>query len=159
MKRALTLPMVGLLLLSAPAAADGHDPWWGPDKALHFGVSAALGAGGYGFGALLTDTCWERALIGAGAAIGAGGAKELADLAGLGHASWRDFTWDVVGAATGVGFGLAVDAIVRAATADEPAPAPLAPSRVSGEWPPLGSAFGDPGGRMWRLEWRRLKGS
>jgi putative lipoprotein len=109
--------LLGLLLLAAvrPARAAG-DPWTGPDKALHFGLSTALGAGSYGLGVALWDAPddrWKAALFSLGITLGAGGAKELADLAGLGHPSWRDFTWDVIGAVVGLGLAFTFDVALR----------------------------------------------
>ena len=48
-------------------------------------------------------------------ALAAGAAKELWDVAGPGDASWRDFTWDVVGTATGVAVAFAIYAALRRA--------------------------------------------
>ena len=93
-----------LLCLPAIARAD-DDPWFGRDKLLHFGASATLAAGGYALGAAFFDEVPPRLATGAGIALGAGIAKEVADLAGAGHASWRDLAWDVVG--TGAGLLLA----------------------------------------------------
>lgn len=45
-------------------------------------------------------------------ALGAGVAKEVADLAGLGHPSWKDLAWDVVGTGTGLLVAWAIDALV-----------------------------------------------
>jgi putative lipoprotein len=87
-----------VLCLAVPARADDG---WGRDKSLHFGISVALGAGGYGGSALLVQPRWQRALLGGGFAIGVGGAKELWDIR-HGDPSWKDFTWDVAGAAVGV---------------------------------------------------------
>jgi putative lipoprotein len=85
-----------------------EDPWLARDKGLHFGVSAALGAAGYGGSAWWVRPRWQRALIGGGFAISIGGAKELHDFRG-GDPSWRDFTWDVTGAAVGVGLAYLLD--------------------------------------------------
>jgi putative lipoprotein len=85
---------------SADAQVD-PDPWFAPDKALHCSVSAGIAGGGYGGAALFTEDRRLRIAIGAGLALTAGIGKELADLAGLGHPSWRDLAWDVAG--TGIG--------------------------------------------------------
>lgn len=112
-------------------AQQRSDPWWGPDKALHFGVSAGIAAGGYGLGALLWKDRQRRALAGATLALGAGAGKELWDLTGGGgSASWRDLVWDAAGAALGVGLALSVDFGVRG-SASEPRRATLA---LSGAW-------------------------
>ncbi|MBK9036540.1 MAG: hypothetical protein IPL61_35710 [Myxococcales bacterium] len=39
-------------LVSMPPPARADDDWLGPDKALHFGASAGLAAGGYGASAI-----------------------------------------------------------------------------------------------------------
>jgi putative lipoprotein len=109
---ALSLCALFLSLQSLPARAQDDDPWLGHDKMLHFGVSSALGAGGYGGAALLVKPRWQRALIGGALALSVGGAKELWDLAAHGDPSWRDFTWDVAGSAVGVGVGYLIDLTV-----------------------------------------------
>jgi putative lipoprotein len=100
---------------AAPAAAaPPTDDWFGHDKALHFGASALIASGGYAGTALVTDDGRLRLLGGAALGLGAGAGKELWDLAGHGDASWRDFTWDVVGTATGLAVAAAIDwAIAR----------------------------------------------
>lgn len=114
--RPLVVPAALAVALLAPAGARAQDadPWWGPDKALHFGLSAGLAAGFYGVGTLFLDAPWERALFGGGVALGLGVAKELWDLTGRGQASWRDLCWDLIGVATGLLFAVAVDLVVRA---------------------------------------------
>lgn len=95
-----------ILLLALPTAAHADaDPWFGRDKALHFGASATLAAGGYALGGALFDGREARLATGAGLALGAGVAKELADLAGAGDPSWRDMAWNAIG--TGAGLLLA----------------------------------------------------
>jgi uncharacterized protein YfiM (DUF2279 family) len=104
------LVLAWLVWLHAPAAeARDDDPWLGHDKVLHFSVSVALGAGGYGAAALLVEPRWQRAAIGGSLALAVGGAKELYDLSYRGDPSWRDFTWDVLGSAVGVGVGYLID--------------------------------------------------
>ncbi len=49
--------------------------------------------------------------------LAAGIGKELWDETGRGDASWRDLTWDLVGAASGALLATAIDWIVRSATA------------------------------------------
>jgi putative lipoprotein len=100
-----------LLLAALPAHAE--DDWFGRDKALHFGVSAALASSGYALGTALFDRRWHAATFGGGLAVTAGAGKELVDLAGYGDPSWRDFTWDLVGTAVGLGVAYAVDLLVR----------------------------------------------
>jgi putative lipoprotein len=110
-----TLPFAALVAASlataAPAAAE-DDPWWGRDKALHFGVSAGLGASGYALSSLALESRLERVAAGAAFSLTLGASKELYDLSGGGDASWKDFTWDVAGTSVGVGLALLVDLIV-----------------------------------------------
>ena len=108
---ALTLAVAAFLASGEAKAAD-RDPWWGPDKALHFGFSAGLAAGGYGVSTLWLDERWQRALAGAGFSLTLGAGKELYDLSGHGDPSWKDFTWDAIGTAVGVGVALLVDVAV-----------------------------------------------
>lgn len=104
-----------VLLWSGVAAAQvDPDPWLAPDKALHFSVSAGLAGLGYGGAALFTENRPARLAIGAGFALSAGIAKELADLAGLGSPSWKDFAWDVAGTAVGVLVSWLLDCFVFA---------------------------------------------
>jgi putative lipoprotein len=104
------LLLAGTLVATGAAAADDTDRWLGPDKALHFGVSVGLAAGGYGASALVLERPWERALVGGSFSLTLGAGKELYDLSGHGDPSWKDFTWDVVGTAVGLGIALLVDA-------------------------------------------------
>jgi len=95
--------LAALLFLLAPASAAAEgDPWWGKDKALHFGASAVLASGGYAVGALLWEEPGAALASGAALGLGAGVAKELLDLAGMGHPSWKDLAWDVAGTGAGL---------------------------------------------------------
>ena len=111
---------LAVLGISRPAAAD-DDPWWGRDKALHFGVSAGLAAGGYGVSSLFLEPRWQRAALGGGFALTLGAGKEAYDATGRGDASIKDFTWDVAGAAVGVAVALLVDVVVSGSAAHETA--------------------------------------
>jgi len=102
------------------ARAADPDPWFGPDKALHFGVSAGLAGGGYALSALVLERPWQRAITGAGFSLTLGAAKELYDLSGHGDASWKDFTWDVAGTAVGIGIALLVDAAITSSSGNSP---------------------------------------
>lgn len=117
-----------LLVVPAPALA-ADDPWFGRDKWLHFGASTALAAGGYALGATIWDEPEPALAVGAAVALGAGIGKELLDLAGMGHPSWRDLAWDVAG--TGVGLLLAW-AIHSAVTPDEGRPVTVGAGRPLG---------------------------
>ena len=108
---AASLAGVALCVLARarPARAADPDPWFGRDKALHFGASALLASGGYGATALVADDRRVRLAVGGGFAFSLGVAKELWDLSGHGDASWRDLTWDAVGTVTGLAVAAAVD--------------------------------------------------
>lgn len=102
------------------ANADDPDPWFGRDKALHFGASATIAAGGYTLGAVAFDARYEALLLGGGLALGAGIGKETWDAMGHGDPSWRDFTWDLVGTAAGLGLAWGVDLALRGTGPEHP---------------------------------------
>jgi putative lipoprotein len=113
MIRALPAPVaLALVLASTPAAASDSDPWFGPDKAVHFGVSVGLSAGGYAAVSPWLESRSERALAGSAFSLTLGAGKELWDLTGHGDPSWRDFTWDVLGTAVGVALAAGVDTLL-----------------------------------------------
>jgi putative lipoprotein len=91
------------------------DPWFGTDKALHFGAGLGFSAVGYGIGAWALDDRWAGVALGTGLALGVGTAKEGLDAAGLGSPSWRDFVWVAVGTALGLGVSVTFDAALRGA--------------------------------------------
>jgi putative lipoprotein len=103
------LAALGGVLLPTGAHASDPDPWFGRDKALHFGATALLANVGYADAALATDDVRIRLAVGGGLALTAGVGKELWDLSGRGDASFRDLTWDVVGTATGLAIAAAID--------------------------------------------------
>jgi putative lipoprotein len=121
---------VVICLHSPEARAADPDPWLGPDKALHFGVSVGLAGGGYALSALVLERPWQRAVAGAGFSLTLGAGKELYDLSGHGDPSWKDFTWDVAGTAVGIGIALLVDAAISSSSSSR-APA-SAPSAIRG---------------------------
>lgn len=90
--------VIVLALLSTPARADD---WWGPDKALHLGVSVGLGAAAYSIGALSSEQQLDRLAAGVLGALTAGVLKEVADGLGLGQPSLKDLTWDLIGSTAG----------------------------------------------------------
>jgi len=89
------------------------DPWFGTDKALHLTAAFGLSAGGYALGVATLEERWAGMLLGGGIALGLGALKEGLDAAGLGHPSAKDFVWDVVGTALGLGVALTFDAALR----------------------------------------------
>jgi len=105
--------LLALTLLCSRATAEPSDPWWGRDKALHFGVSIGLSAGGYAAGSLFLDERWQRAAFGAGFSLTLGAGKEAYDATGRGDPSAKDFTWDVLGTVVGTGLALLVDVLVQ----------------------------------------------
>jgi putative lipoprotein len=102
--------LAGLVLGRAvPARADDADPWFGRDKALHFGVSFGLAGGAYTLAAPWLKPPRWRALTGFSVAFAAGLAKEAWDATGHGDASVRDLTWDLVGSLSGTLLAWGVD--------------------------------------------------
>ena len=97
---------------AGPAKVD-PDPWFGRDKAMHFGACAGISMVSYGLTALASNDVRMRFIFGAGAGIAAGGGKELLDMTGSGDPSWRDFAWDVAGTVVGVGIAITIDLAVR----------------------------------------------
>lgn len=121
-RRLIASLSVPLLISGCAAATKGADPWWGTDKALHLGVSAAAGAAGVGVATAAwgDEPIWARGLIGAGLGFGVGLVKEAADLAGLGTPSGKDLTWDLVGAVGGATItALVIYAVESAGDEDE----------------------------------------
>ncbi len=98
-----------MLVLATGARLRAEDAWWAKDKAAHFGATSGLAAGGYAAGALVFEARDTRVASGLVLALGAGAAKEWRDRARGGTASWRDFTWDAAGAATGVAMAWLID--------------------------------------------------
>ena len=104
---ALTTALAGPRVARADSA--GADPWFGRDKLIHFAASGSLAVVGYANAAMLTENRPARIGAGAALAVGAGVGKELWDLDGHGDASWRDLSWDLIGAATGLLISVGVD--------------------------------------------------
>lgn len=107
----LCVPLVLTSLLAprpAAAAAD-PDPWLGRDKALHFSACFMAAGDGYATAAVLSKRDSHRLAAGFGFAVVVGAGKEMLDRADGGDASWRDLTWDVVGAATGAAISWLID--------------------------------------------------
>ncbi len=107
--------LLGAIVLASPeraARAADPDPWFGSDKALHFGASAGIASAGYGMAAIGYDERWPRFLWGGGVGLAAGVGKECADSLGAGQASWKDLTWDVLGVAVGLGVAWLLDVAI-----------------------------------------------
>jgi putative lipoprotein len=108
---ALATSLAAAALLACRSAA--ADDWLGADKALHFGASAAIAGGAYGAAIPIFEEPLPRAVAAGSAAVALGAGKELADLAGAGDPSWKDFAWDLVGAAVGVAVAVVLDVSLR----------------------------------------------
>jgi putative lipoprotein len=113
--RFLPLGLLVILGLTSSASA-AEDPWWGQDKAQHFLVSATLSSGAYAIGTLEWQSRVPTAGVALGFTLALGAGKEGWDALGHGNASWKDFTWDIVGALAGIGLSFVVDTAVRPAT-------------------------------------------
>lgn len=113
MRRALPIALALAATLANTTARAQSDDWWARDKALHFGASATLAAGGYGAAALLSDCRTTRLVAGGALALGLGTAKEIADRYTGGDPSMKDFTWDVIGTATGLLVAWTVDRLLE----------------------------------------------
>mgnify|MGYP004711999249 FL=1 len=102
----LTLPLrlifSALILGCSGCTYYANDAWTGKDKAEHFVGSAVLAAAGTAYG---DHQGWNEARsrsFGLMFSVGLGAAKELYDSrAGGSGWSWKDFTWDIAGAAAG----------------------------------------------------------
>jgi putative lipoprotein len=103
----LTTSLAGPRVARADSA--NADPWFGRDKLIHFSASGSLAVVGYASASMLTESRPVRLGAGATLALGAGVAKELWDLDGHGDASWRDLSWDLIGAASGLLVSAGVD--------------------------------------------------
>jgi putative lipoprotein len=109
------LAAIAAICFSPPATAapPDPDPWFSPDKALHFGACGAIAGGAYGISALYVRPVPARVVIGSAAGITVGALKEVLDLQGLGHPSWKDVAWDVFGTAVGIGIAVTIDVATR----------------------------------------------
>lgn len=112
--------VVASTLATGPARGEDADPWLGPDKAAHFGASAAIAASGYVAGAALFEARGPALAFGAAIGAGAGLAKEALDLAGLGHASWKDLAWDGMGVVCGLAVAWGIDLLARGVSSHTP---------------------------------------
>jgi len=98
-----------LFIPRAHAQQQDTDPWFGHDKELHFAASASIAIVVYAGASFQTESRPKRAIAATSIALSAGIAKELWDLSGHGDASWRDLTWDVIGATTGTLVAYVID--------------------------------------------------
>ncbi len=99
-----------------PAFATDTDPWFGRDKLVHFVVTTTLSAETFVIAVNhphVFPARWHALAMGAGLTLGVGAAKEGWDALGHGTPSWRDFAWDAIGAACGLGVAWGIDLLVR----------------------------------------------
>ena len=101
-----------VLLWSAQARAEA-DAWWAYDKGEHWIATTSISALGAELPRFWVESRVVRLGIGFGAAVVIGAAKELLDLTGFGDPSWKDFTWDLIGGATGALISLGVEWLVE----------------------------------------------
>lgn len=128
-----------LALVAAPA--DAQDRFFAPDKGLHFGVSFALSASGYGASALIFEDRRVALVAGPALGLGLGLAKEGYDeVAGSGW-SWNDLAWDALGVGCGLAFAWLLDRLLFSDPGGEPRSARAAPG-PSGAPPGWGALAG-----------------
>ena len=108
--------LVGLISASPrQSLAKSPDSWTGADKGAHLAAGMLLSGASYAMWVERRDGRGWGALLGVGVGLGAGAGKELADLAGLGNASAKDFAWTALGTVLGVGLSLLIDVAIRGA--------------------------------------------
>jgi putative lipoprotein len=113
MRRSFAMAAAAAACVLASRTARAEDRWLGRDKGLHAAASAIIAAAGYAASTPWIDAPAGRAAVGASLALGAGAAKELIDARTGGDPSWKDFAWDAIGTAVGVGVALLVDHATR----------------------------------------------
>ncbi|RPH26045.1 YfiM family lipoprotein [Buttiauxella warmboldiae] len=90
------------LLLLSGCSHMSQDQWHGQDKAQHFIASAILSAAGNEYSQHQGWNDSSSATFGFLFSVSLGATKEFWDSRQAGSGwSWKDFTWDVAGAATG----------------------------------------------------------
>ncbi|UNK62383.1 YfiM family lipoprotein [Buttiauxella ferragutiae] len=95
------LLLLSIVLLSG-CSHMAQDQWHGQDKAQHFIASAILSAAGNEYGQHQGWSDSRSANFGFLFSVSLGATKEFWDSRSAGSGwSWKDFTWDIAGAATG----------------------------------------------------------
>ncbi|PKE28450.1 hypothetical protein CWS43_22480 [Rahnella sp. AA] len=93
---------ISLMLFCSGCTHFANDQWTGKDKAEHFASSAVFAAAGTAYA---NNQGWNEAhsrSFGLLFSVGLGAAKELYDSREGGSGwSWKDFSWDIAGAAVG----------------------------------------------------------
>lgn len=101
MRRLLPLTLIPLLICSG-CTHWANDSWTGKDKAEHFAASAVLAAAGTAYAHNQGRNEAQSRSFGLMFSVGLGAGKELYDSREAGSGwSWKDFSWDIAGAATG----------------------------------------------------------
>ena len=127
-----TVAALSFVLLARDAQASDPDPWFGRDKALHFGVSGLIASGSYALSTAIFDARGHALLAAGGVTLAVGTGKELLDLAGYGDPSWKDFAADVAGTIVGLALAWSIDLLVRGVGNDHPLfLAPHEPARAA----------------------------
>ncbi|XBS71814.1 YfiM family lipoprotein [Acerihabitans sp. KWT182] len=97
-KITVLMPLIGC----SACAHMAQDSWTGRDKAAHFVSSAALAMAGSAAAEHQNASPARSRNIGFAFSLSLGAAKEGYDSRAAGSGwSWKDFAWDVAGAATG----------------------------------------------------------
>jgi len=92
------------LFLSSGCTHFSNDSWTGKDKVQHFAGSALSAAAGTAYGEHQGWNDAKSRSFGLLFSIGLGAGKELYDSREAGSGwSWKDFAWDIAGAAAGYG--------------------------------------------------------
>jgi putative lipoprotein len=118
-RRTSTFLAAFALTAAHPRDASASDDWFGRDKALHAGVSAALAGGAYALSSPFLETRAGRAAFGAGFSLAVGAVKEGYDALGYGDPSWKDFAWDAIGTFAGVLVAWGIDLAIGGVDARE----------------------------------------
>ena len=118
----LLIAMLGVMFPARTARASDPDPdpWFGRDKALHFGVSAVIASSTYAIMTTQFRPRYQPLLISAGFTLAIGAGKEGLDALGYGDPSWKDFAWDVIGTVVGLGVGWGIDLAARGVSSRAP---------------------------------------
>lgn len=98
----LPIAICVISLMTTACSHQAQDEWYGQDKAQHFIASAMLSAAGNEYGQHQGWSNDRSAAFGLMFSVGLGAGKEAWDSRPAGSGwSWKDFAWDVAGAATG----------------------------------------------------------
>ena len=123
-KRALSGCLLATLALAIPGPARADDdPWIARDKALHFDASAGMAAMSYAVSAgWIVDARWKALALAGGVTLAVGAGKELVDATHVfgGDPSWKDFTWDAIGAVAGLAIAWGMDLLLGGAGPEHP---------------------------------------